>query len=470
MVWAEFDPTSRLVVSAGADGVVTISDVATGIPVSVLEAPQGLVLAAHFDPTSRRVVGASWDGTARVWDATPSYRRWSSPSIDEDCGTDVSLDVDQRFIAISCAMHDSHVWDTAHDQRMADLPSVTPAPGEYPPAFPAVSVAGDRAAIARGGTVEIYAVPGDRRVREITHPAGVNTVAFARTGHDVVSASVDGTLLITRDQGEPFALPGLPGGIDAVGFLPDGRVVAAGSHGRLRVYDPDRRSILADLDLPRGTRVRAFRVSADSHRLITIAMTGAPTPPALWDLEHYRLTGRLEGHRGIVFSARFVRGDREILSAGTDGVARLWDGLTGQLRQTYFERSQFLLDAALAPDGSTVVTAGGDGMLRFWDAPSGRMIWILRAHKSAITGLHFEGSDLVTRSFTGEVSRWSLAKPRSSQDFVGMIDRYLRCVPLRFDKDTGGLVEQNATCDISPADVPPHLLPTSLPLHRADLR
>jgi WD40 repeat protein len=201
--------------------------------------------------------------------------------------------------------------------------------------------------------------------------------------------------------------------------------------------------------------VRAFRASADSHRLIAIAKTGTPVPPTLWDLEHYRLAGTLVGHKGLVFSARFVRDGREILTAGTDGVARLWDGGTGQLRQTYFGSAQYLLDATLAPDGATVVTAGGDGVLRFWDAPSGRMIWTLRAHQSAITGLHFEGSDLVTRSFTGEVARWSLARPPPSQDFVGTIDRYLRCLPLRFDEDTGGLVEQQATCEVaSPLGLP----------------
>ena len=453
--WAEFDPTSRLVVSAGSDGGVAISDVVTGMPVAVLEGPRSMVLSARFDPTSRRVIAASWDGTARVWDATPSYRRWSSPPIDEDCGTDVSLDADQRFIAISCAAHGSHIWDTARDQRLADLPSASPVLDESPLVFVAVSAAGDRAAVARGRTVEIYALPGDHLVRVIAHPAEVAAVAFARSGHDLASASVDGSLMITRDDREPFALAVGPGGIDAIGLLPDGRVVAAGAHGHLRVYDPERRLVLADLALPPGTYVRAFRVSADSRRLIAIAKTGTPVPPTLWDLEHYRLAGTLVGHKGLVFSARFVRGDREILTAGTDGVARLWDGVTGQPRQTYFGSAQYLLDATLAPDGATVVTAGGDGVLRFWDAPSGRMIWTLRAHQSAITGLHFEGSDLVTRSFTGEVARWSLAKPPPSQDFVGMIDRYLRCLPMRFDEDTGGLVEQQATCEVgSPLALP----------------
>jgi len=373
--------------------VVTISDVVTGLPVSVLEGPRGLVMSVHFDPSSHHVVGASWDGTARVWDATPAYRRWSSPPIDEDCATDVSFDEDQRFVAFSCRNHGSHVWDTARDRLVADLPSVTPVPGEHQSAVPAVSASGDRAAIAIGAMIEIYALPGDRLLRTITHPAAVSAVAFASHGHDLVSASVDGTLLITRDGGESFELPRVAGAIDAVRFIPDGRVVAASSPGRLQVYDPDRRLVLADLDLPSGTRVRSLRVSADGHRLITIAVTGTPVPPVLWDLEHYRIIAPLTGPKGLVFAARFVGGDRHILTAGSDGIARLWDGATGHLQQSYFGSSSYLLDAALTPDGSMVVTAGGGGVLRFWDVASGRMVWTLRAHRSRGRGTQRDDQD-----------------------------------------------------------------------------
>jgi hypothetical protein len=91
-----------------------------------------------------------------------------------------------------------------------------------------------------------------------------------------------------------------------------------------------------------------------------------------------------------------------------------------------------------------VITAGGDGVLRFFDATSRNLIWTLRAYKTPITGLHFEGSYLVTRSFTGEVSRWELPALPSSP----AIDDLLRCLPLRFDEATGSLAGQKP-CDSS---------------------
>jgi WD40 repeat protein len=221
------------------------------------------------------------------------------------------------------------------------------------------------------------------------------------------------------------------------------------------VYDPDRGLVLADLDLPARTRVRAFRMSDDSRRMITIAGIAKPISPVLWDLESYRRITTLETleHKGaVVFSARFVRGGQQILTAGNDGAVRSWDGSSGEFGRTYLVSSLIVADAALSPDATTVVTVGGDGLLRFWDVSSGRVIWTLHAHKPFISGVHFEGADVVTRSRTGEISRWHLTKLPESPERIGLLERYLHCLPLRFDETTGGLVDQQpeTACDISP--------------------
>src|SRR5262249_41118210 len=147
----------------------------------------GIVFAAHFDAESRRIVGASWDGTARIWDAASPYHRWGSPPISAECDTAESLVPDQRFVAVSCRDHGTRVWDTARGDLLADLPGVTTVDGDYASAFPAVTATGDRAAIARGNTVEIYTLPGAQLLRTIVHTSAVNAVAFAPAGHDLVT-------------------------------------------------------------------------------------------------------------------------------------------------------------------------------------------------------------------------------------------------------------------------------------------
>jgi WD40 repeat protein/serine/threonine protein kinase len=402
---AEFSAAGDLLLSAGADGAAVISNVATGLPVARLEGPKSFIIAAHFDAEARRVVGASWDGTARVWDAASPYRRWESPPIGTDCDNEESLVPDQRYIALACRNHGTRVWDTARGEVIAKLPEVTSVEGDYFSAFPALTTAGDLAAIARGTTVEVYALPSGQLIRTIVHRAAVNAVAFAPASHDLISGAVDGSLLITRGESDPVALPASSAGIDAAIILADGRVIVADASNHLRVIGPDQKALLMDLTAP--SRIRLLRPSPDGRRLVAISTTREQSPPMLWDLDEYRLAGRLEGHVGRVFTARFVRGGHDILTAGADGTARLWDAATGRPRQTFQGDSHFLVDAALAPDGAVVVAGGSDGFLRFWDA-NGRLLWMLQVHRSYVIGVHYEGDHLVTRAFAGDVAGWSL--------------------------------------------------------------
>jgi WD40 repeat protein len=443
-LWAEFDSSSRRLVSSGGDGVVVISDVGLRTTVSTLEGSRGPVGVVQFDPSSHSVIGASWNSSARVWDATRSYLRWSTPSVSEDCGRSVRVEPDRRFVAIACANQGTRIWDTADSagpRLLAELPSPTAVPGDYISPRPAVDALGDRAAIAVDRTVTLHALPGGSVVGAAHHAAAVTTVAFAASGRDLVTGSVDGVVRITRGDGEEFELARLPAAVDTAGFLPDGRVVVADGSKKLGVYDVVRRIRIAQLDLP--ARVTAFRASANGSRLLTIPTTGGTRSPVLWDLDLLRMVKELDVHQGWVFSARFVAGDREILTAGTDGVARLWDAATGHLRKVYFRSTPYVLDAALDPTGTTVVTAGGDGVLRFWDRSSSRMLWTLRVHDAPVAGVHFEDSDLVTQGFTGEIARWTLPPPPD----LATIDGIARCLALRFDEETGGLVEQKQPCD-----------------------
>jgi len=407
----EFDRSSSLIVAASSSGSAAVSEAASGMPVTVLDGPSAVVRDAHFDPSSQRVVGASWDGTARIWDATAPYRRWGSPPLSDDCDVVTGLEPDRRFLAIRCKDLPTRVWDTAHDELVAELPSVTPVEGDFESAFPAVSAAGDRAAIARGNSVEVYELPTARLLRTVVHGAPVSTVAFAATGRDVVSGAIDGSLIVMRDNGAMTALPTSAGAIDVAGFLLDGRVVAVDSRRHLRVYDLGGATLAA---LETRARAGTLRMSPDSRRLVTVPDFAATVAaPELWDVEHYRpIAGLTSTGQMQAYSARFLTND-DVITACADGVIRLWDAKTGQLRRTYRGGSRFLADATLSADGTMLIGGGGDGQLRFWDAASGRPLWTMLAHRSHLIGVHVESTgDIVTHGFFGDVARWSLPAPQ----------------------------------------------------------
>jgi WD40 repeat protein len=188
-------------------------------------------------------------------------------------------------------------------------------------------------------------------------------------------------------------------------------MVIADANQRLRVIGPGRNTLLKELAA--SSRIRLLRPSLDGRRLVTISTASEQAPPTLWDLEQYRLVAQLDGHVGRVFTARFVSagGGHEILTAGADGAVRTWDAATGRPHQRFRGDSHFLADAVLTPDGSMVVAGGSDGFLRFWDTSNGHLLWTLQAHTSYVISVHYEGDDIVTRGFAGDIARWALPSP-----------------------------------------------------------
>jgi hypothetical protein len=71
------------------------------------------------------------------------------------------------------------------------------------------------------------------------------------------------------------------------------------------------------------------------------------------------------------------------------------------------------------------------------------MLWSLQAHRAAVVGVHFDGTSIVTRSLRGEVARWELPPLQK----LGLtVERIVRCLPIRFDGEIGGLMEQAPRC------------------------
>ena len=398
----EFDHGSRLLAAAGAGGAVAISDALTGMPVTVLSGPGNLVRTAHFAPDSSRVLGASWDGTARIWDTAAPYKRWSSTPVAEDCGVVTSLVPDGRYVAVPCPGHPTRVWDTAGGALMAELPTIAAPDGDFAPPLPAVTTGGTSAAIARGDNVDLYALPGSVLLRSVPHAAAVSAIAFSSAG-ELVSGDVAGVVLRTGAGAEPVRVARGLAGIDAVALLADGRaLVTAGNVIHVLAANG---ATVAELDA--GTRMAQLRPSPDGRRLVTISTAQNVASPCLWDIERYRLIGRLDGHRGRVFAARWIAENR-ILSAGGDGTVRMWDS-TGASIAVFRGGGRFLADATLSPHGDFVLGGGADGLLRVWDVKTARPLWTTPAHKSAVIGLRWDGEDVITRGFAGDVSRWRLS-------------------------------------------------------------
>jgi WD40 repeat protein len=445
----EFDSASKLLASGGPKGRIAVSDVMTGTPLLVLESSARAISSMAFDRDSRRLIGAALDGTTRVCNLGRSYRVAATREIGPECGTDVNQDIDRRFIALSCGKRPTLILDSETARVVAELPPVARAEGVWRVPFPSVASDGTRAAIARGDRVEVYQLPGARLIETIAHPGLITVARFAPNGHVLVTASRDGTVNVSDDGQTLLRRRISQQAIDVVAVLPAGRLLIADATPRLAVYRIRDGAELAAFALE--TQAQALRVSENGDRAIVLPVVHHLHDPALYDLEGAGLVAALEGHTSQVYSARFVRDERQILTSSTDGTARFWDGRTGQLRQTLTSADGMLVDAVLSPADDLVVGAGGDGSLRFWDVASGSLIWKLRAHGSFVSEVKFEHGRLISRGSKGDLAVWNIAMPAASADPLTLtrFERLVACGPWRFDEPTGTVVAQPLACAAS---------------------
>jgi WD40 repeat protein len=83
----------------------------------------------------------------------------------------------------------------------------------------------------------------------------------------------------------------------------------------------------------------------------------------------------------------FSRDDTRIVTASTDGTARVWEVATGRATVLDAHRTA-LLSADFTPDGTAIVTAAGDGALTRWELATGRPT-ILRREAAGLSFVRY---------------------------------------------------------------------------------
>jgi WD40 repeat protein len=116
-------------------------------------------------------------------------------------------------------------------------------------------------------------------------------------------------------------------------------------------------------------------------------------------------------HRNRLNMAAFSPNGRSVVTASSDGTARVWDAATGAPRTPPLEHQGPVEAASFSPDGRRVVTASADYTARVWDAETGRPLTDPLRHGAGVATVAFspDSRRVVTGSRQGMARVWDAA-------------------------------------------------------------
>jgi WD40 repeat protein/serine/threonine protein kinase len=438
---ANWSPNGRRVVTASADGTARIWNAdGTGDPI-VLRSHGAEVTWAEWSPDGGRVVTASNDMTACVWQANGS----SMPVVLFGHAGEVHCakwSPDGRHIVTAASDGRACVWnaDGTGEPLFLDGHGGDVHTADWSPDGRRILTASD------DGTARIWDISG-AGVPPITlvgHSGVVNSAAWSPDGTRIVTASQDGTARLWCADGTPSGIvlravdeyARDEGPIRAAVWSSDGeRIVVTASGGQVHVWNVDGSSgpvvkpFLADL----GVTGSPFEGWVSSHVSQTfdadsvalshdggwIVATSGDTTTRVWRaMAEDSTTGVvLRGHGARVNTAAWSPDDRRIVTASSDGTARIW-ALQETVEPAHLDNGNVL---AWSPDGGRILTSSFEGKLYVRSASEyGRAI-ALGVDRGDVTSADWsqDGDRIATASRDGTVQVWNAASAALMAEFHG---------------------------------------------------
>ncbi len=353
-------------------------------PLATLTEPAGQPWLCRFSPDGQRIVTVASDTVAHLWDGT-SGKPLSSLGGHSAAVLLANFSSDGQNL-ITAAGKTAFLWDAQSGQLRATLSGHSENIKDAvfsPDGSRIVTTSADQTARLWDGKT------GQALTVLIGHSGTVYSATFTlANGKSIMTISADGTARLWDSQtGRPLFLPvGHPRHSQILALSRDGsRMVIASESGTLELWDRILGHMRASLS------VRSAE-SADSSAASEF--------------------------KGVV---AFSPSGRRIVTGGTDGIVRIWDGRTGQALYALRGHRGPILAAAWNANGSLLITGSGDGTVRIWRSHIDRYPRPIEGHQSEVTRVAFsaDGSRLLSASRDGSARIWEVKSGDRLLDIEG---------------------------------------------------
>lgn len=362
-----FSPDGQQMAVSGNNRSVEIRNTETGETLHTWRNLKGVVMKLEFHPNGRLLAGGSGATTVHLFDTETGeqlldIRGHESPVVDVGFrpGTHLIASAEQNGIIKE--------WDFRSEPET----NLTVESHWVPDVC--FSRRGDLLALASGipwerdqpGQIEILNARTGEAVAILKgHQGGVFGVSLREDGRQLASAGADGKVILWDiDSGTEIHSFETDATVTSVILSEDGRIVAAGIQGGVRVWDVTERQLLKSLSLP-GNQVEKVVLSLDGRMIAGCNSTHY----AVWTLDGGVILegkhSREEWAHGIAFSpdgTTFVTANVERLE--------FYNLSTRKLTADIPAHSQRIFSLAYFPDGERLVTKTHFGEIKIWDTKS----------------------------------------------------------------------------------------------------
>ncbi|ALG09477.1 helix-turn-helix domain-containing protein [Kibdelosporangium phytohabitans] len=413
-----FSPDGRTLATAGANGVITLLDTASGARQATLTRHNDAVQAMAFDGSGQTL--ASTGGNAVVlWDVPRREHLVELPTSEPIGPHDIAMSHDGSTIA-----HATRGSVLLWDRRRLPLLGTPDSPDLR---YWRVAIRADgRGVVAAPDNGPVMAWDDQRRLitaapavsstrmwQNVLSPDGHRTADLSDNHLIVVSGTASGERITELPQ--PPTEPPV-----AAAFSPDGtKLAVAYKPMAVVVWDLATRQRTAEFVVGfAGT----LRFTADSTKIVASSHSSAAVE--VWDLH---------GHRQVFHVDSAGPGEASadgslFVTPEADGRLTFWDVLRGWPIATAAGHTGNVNAMSLSPDGRLLATAGQDRRIILWDTATRTRWATLTGHTQAIQaiGWSVDSRTLASLGSDRTIRLWTVDTDQAVKQLCGSHGRYDR--------------------------------------------
>ncbi len=199
--------------------------------------------------------------------------------------------------------------------------------------------------------------------------------------------------------------------ITAAAVSPDGKSIALGQYGKVRVLDATTRGLLRTLGPIRGS-VTAVSFSHSGDLLLTAAgEPGLFGEAQLWNAVDGKLLRTITAHRDSLYAAALSPDGKTLATGSYDQQIKLWNAIDGRERLTITGHNGAIFDLAFHPQGHILASASADRTVKLWNVATGARLDTLSQSLKEINAVVFspDGQRLLAAGADNRIRVWKLS-------------------------------------------------------------